>query len=127
MSNVVPLQSKISSDSSLQTQGDFGLINQLLKNPRYKIPEHLRENVINCCDEVIKKKDSPDATKLAACRTVLLADRHNLEMIKLAMPTKIEHYNPQQATDEELIEVLKEAVKLLPPMITQPSEELESA
>lgn len=100
-----------------ETVADFNLVNRLLQNPRYKIPEHLRDKVLNCCERVIDKASASNLEKLSACKTVLMADKHNLELVKMAMPKKIEHFDASKATDEELIDVLREVARKIPPTI----------
>jgi len=104
--------SPVSSD--LRTEDDFALVNRLLRSPRYKIPEYLRDKVIHCITDIVDKKDSEDALKLKAIQVMSQLDKHNIDIIKLTMPKKIEAVKPQDMNDEELLVLVKEVIKKLP-------------
>ncbi len=120
MSNVVPAHTKLDcQQNEFNSVGDMNMITTLLRNPRYKIPEHLREKVIGTADNILNNANASVAEAISAAKLVLEADKVNVALIKLAVPKKIEHFNPRQATTEELIEVIKKAQALMPAL---PSE-----
>lgn len=110
--NTVPIQTKVSPvTNQFSTQADFSMINTLLANPRYNIPERLRNKVIQSADNVISSEESTDAAKLAASRLVLEADKRNLELIRLVMPKHHVHHNVKDMSTEELVEVIQNAAE----------------
>jgi len=112
MSNVVPAHTKL-SPLGFATQGDFQLVNNLLKNPRYEIPEHLRKKVIASAEGALDNHDASDATKLAASRVILEADKRNLDVIKLIVPKQHVHREVKDLPTEELEAVVIEAYNRL--------------
>ncbi len=100
--------------SLLRTEGDFNLINQLLKSPRYNIPEHLRQKVVSCIEKALDDSENSTKLKLDAIKTLSNLEKHNIDLVKLAMPKKIETFNPKQLNDEELREMVQDVLKLLP-------------
>ena len=112
---VLPKDQEVSPGSSeLRTMGDFALVNRLLANPRYKIPEHLRDKVVNQIENVLDDPESKNVLKLRAIDTLTKLDKQNLELIKLSMPKKVEHFDPKKMNDEKLLETVQEVLKLLP-------------
>lgn len=109
MSNVVPVQTKLSPLNEYETQGDFSLINTLMKNPRYDIPEHLRKKVIQSAENSLDSLEASDATKLAAARLILEADKRNIEIMKLIIPQQHVHKNVKELPTEELEAIILEA------------------
>lgn len=99
------------------TEADFNMIIHLLKNPRYNIPAQLRDKVINCINNIVTCIDDPK-TQLAAVNTLVALDRCNIELIKIAMPKKVEHKQINKLSDEELLDALKEVQKKLPEVIS---------
>jgi len=90
----------------LKTQEDFNLVNLLLKNPLYRIPEHLRDKVLACAEKTIDDPYNKTADKLAATRTVLLADQMNLKMINMVMPKRTyQEVNIRKIDTRELIKL----------------------
>lgn len=99
----------------LQVKKDFDLINQLLRNPLYRIPEHLRGKVMACAEKIIDYGER-DVDKLSAMKTVLMADQTNLRVVSMAMPRRINKEVDIQITDkstEDLKQLVADAVKLL--------------
>lgn len=95
---------------------DFSLVERLLKTPRYKIPEHLRDKIITSAGNILDSREVDEKTRLSAAKLILEADRTNIKLIELMVPKKVEHYNVKDRTDEELIEAIKETRKYLPPI-----------
>ena len=109
---------QIISPDSFETQADFNMLNQLLKNPRYDIPERLRKKVITSIERVVDNVDSESNTILNAIKTLALLDKHNIELAKIVMPKRVDH-SARGLTDEQLIEALKVTLKQLPPEIVK--------
>ena len=115
----------VSPTSDYNTTGDFQLINKLLQNPRYEIPERLRQKVIGCIDKVIS--DDADSkgvsiqTQLQAIRVLAQLDKHNLDVIKLAMPHKVETTNITKLDDSDLqnlvVEIINQIKPQCPPLL----------
>jgi hypothetical protein len=115
MSNVIPHQTLVSqSPTDLSTQADFNLINTLLKNPQYKIPEYLRPKAINQIEKTLDCDETDNKTKLTAVKTLIEMDKQNLDLIKAAMPKKTIHQDVSKLTDEEILERLNELRAFLP-------------
>lgn len=106
--NAVPQHTKI-TPYEFKEQGDFQLVNKLLQNPRYDIPEHLRKKVIGSAEHSLDSPESSVACKLAAARLILEADKRNLELIKLVIPKVIIHKEIKDHTTEELEAIVVEA------------------
>lgn len=104
----------VSPTSDYNTTGDFQLINRLLQNPRYEIPERLRQKVIGCIDKVISDEDNPQV-KLQAIRVLAQLDKHNLDVIKLAMPHKVETTNITKLDDSDLQNLVVEIINQIKP------------
>jgi len=102
--------------SDLKTEGDFNLVNRLLRNPRYEIPERLRNKAINCIEDAIDA-DHDVTIKLKAIQTMSALDKHNIDIVKIAAPKRIEQIDPRKLNDEELLKMVREVVKKLPPVI----------
>jgi len=52
-----------------------------------------------------------DKTKLAAIKVALEADKRNVEYLRLVVPRKVEHYNPDTKTSEELAADIRDALE----------------
>ena len=103
-----------SPGNQFETVDDFALVAQLMDNsPRYKIPLQLREKVIGCIEKCItdEKEEIDINTKFQAIKLMLLADKQNLDLIKLAMPKTIVHKNVKDLSDDELQALVR---KVLP-------------
>lgn len=98
------------------------MLNQLLKNPRYDIPERLRKKVITSIERVIDNVESDSNTTLNAIKTLALLDKHNIELAKIVMPKKVDH-SVKGLSDEQLIEAIRKTVKLLPPGVLDDGKE----
>lgn len=96
-----------------RTAADFSMVTRLLQNSRYKIPEHLRSIIVESAAKIMVNGESEKA-QLAAMRTLLKADEINLQLVKIAMPKRVENVNVKQLTDEELIDVVRQGQALLP-------------
>lgn len=103
--------------TDFRTEGDFALINQLLKNPRYVIPEHLRHKVVKCIEQTIDSSETKPEIKLKAVQTLAILDKHNIDLVKVAMPKRVEQTTVRQMTDEKILEMVKEITKKLPTVI----------
>jgi hypothetical protein len=104
--------------SDFSTEGDFALVNRLLQNPRYAIPEHLRHKMIKCAESVIDANDTKHETKLKAIQTLSTMDKHNIDIVKLAMPKKVEHSDVKSISDEELLKLVQDIAKRMPTVLT---------
>ena len=111
MSNVIPVSAKVSPDSSIfRTAADFDLVNMLLKKySLYNVPPDLRNSIVEQANDTIKDANASIANKNAAMKMVLEMDKRNLDVVKIAMPQRHEHFNAREATDEELEALLIEA------------------
>ena len=85
-----------------------------MRTPRYSIPEHLRNKIMASVETALDDPEAPHSQKLAAARVALEADKVNLELLKLALPKKVHHFDIKAASNEELLEAIKETQKLLP-------------
>ena len=101
---------------NLTTLDDFNLVHKLLKTPRYEIPERLRHKVVINIEKIIDHGED-DRTQIAAMKVLADFDKINLDIVKLAMPKKIEHFDPSKANDDELLVMVKKIVKQLPTVL----------
>ncbi len=92
--------------SNLETMDDFKLVHKLLGKPRYEIPNRLRDKVIRSIENTVDFNDD-DRTKIAAIKVLADLDKINLELVKIAMPKKIEHFDPSKVNDDELLAAVK--------------------
>jgi hypothetical protein len=116
--NLLPDHQVVSPVSSdFQTEGDFNLVHRLLRHPRYEIPERLRKKVIDCVESVVDKETADDDVKLRAIKVLSELDKHNIELVKIAMPKKVEHTDVSRLNDEELLARVQDIVKRLPPVL----------
>jgi len=107
MNDILPVDTIVSPNSSeLSTIADYNILNGLLKNPLYKIPEELRVKAIGCLEATIDDASAKTTLKLKAIGAMINMDKHNLDLVKIAMPKKIEHINPRELNDEQLLEEL---------------------
>lgn len=100
----------------LKVKEDFDLVNKLLRDPLYKIPDHLRQLVVESAGEILADPGSDSSVRIAASRTVLAMDKTNLDMIKLVMPRRVEQKTDIEIKDqstEDLLKLVKDAVSLL--------------
>ena len=114
---VVPKHSS-SETRRYQTADDFDLVTRLLENtPGYEIPQEARKAIIYECQKAITSETSAGpwdsgismTDKLAAMRVILMADKHNLDMVKVVMPRKQEvTINCQKLSDQDLKAMAKE-------------------
>ena len=124
MSNVVPAKTKLAhQQNEYNSVGDMNMVTTLLKNPRYVIPDHLRKRVIGTAESILSNVNATVAEAISAAKLVLEADKVNVALIKLQVPKQIEHFNARNATTEELVEVIKKAQALMPPL---PSEIIDA-
>ena len=100
--------------SLLQSEGDFGIINRLLKNPRYNIPEHLRSKAVASIEATFDDPENNTAIKLKAVQCLAMLDKHNIDLVKMAIPKKIEYITPSKMSDEELHEEIRNIAQCLP-------------
>jgi len=100
-----------------ETKDDFGMVRGLLRRGPYQIPDRLREKIISSAERVIDNLDIDPKIMLSAAKLMVDCDRINVEMIKLAIPKKIETFNARGATDAQLLEAIQKTTKLLPRII----------
>jgi len=91
---------------------DYSLISTLFRNSRYQIPERLRGKIMQSIESTLDTA-ADDKTKLAAIKVALEADKRNVEYLRLVVPRKVEHYNPDQKTSEELKRDIQAALERL--------------
>lgn len=104
--------------TDLRTSADYDLVARLLKYPRYKIPECLRDKVVSEIAAVIDNDENDATLKLKAISTLATLDKHNIDLVKLAMPKKTEQsIDVRKVDDEALLKLVKDIQKLLPPVI----------
>lgn len=94
----------MSSDpSTFRTVGDFALVHKLLKDHAlYNIPDTMRDGIINSVKEVFDDPESTLSQKMVASKLILEMDKRNIDIVKIAMPHKVEHTQVQNMSDEEL-------------------------
>ena len=114
------LQTVDPNGAELRSLGDYQLVNRLLKDPRYNIPERLRNKAINAIEKTLDDAQNDDKLKLTAVKTLSDLDKRNMELIKMAMPKRVEHFDPRKANDEELMKMVQNVLKLMP--TTLPAE-----
>ncbi len=102
------------SPHDFQTKDDFALINTLMRSSRYDIPERLRKKIIGMASNKIEDESAEFPDQLSAAKLILECDKRNMDLLKIAMPTKVEHLNVQKASTEVLREAITEALKLMP-------------
>ncbi len=107
-----------SQGSDLRSLGDYHLVNRLLRDPRYNIPERLRKKAITAIETTLDDSQNDDKLKLTAVKVLSELDKRNLEIVKMSMPTRVEHFDPRKANDEELKKLVEQVLKLMPPMIS---------
>jgi len=95
----------VSHDHNFQLAGDYNIITKLLRSdPLYNIPSHLRDKIINHCQNTLDA-DADSATvseKTAASKVVLECDKRNIDIVKMAMPKHVVHHNVEDYSDDEL-------------------------
>lgn len=101
-------------DHDFRTEEDFKLVNKLLSQGPYKIAEHIRSRVISNAATILEDPNVDQKIRLAAMRTLLLADKINLDLIKISMPKKVEKLDVKQLSDQDLLEAIEITQKLLP-------------
>lgn len=105
-----PIQSEYS------TLSDISMIHQLLlKNPRYNIPEYLRNKIIATMAD--RLDDDDGKLQIMAAKVLLEADKRNIDLVKLAIPQKKEIKNVTTATTEELQQHLKQILLNNPELV----------
>ena len=107
--------------SDIKTEGDFNMVNRLLRNPRYEIPERLRRKSIQCIEDALDQ-DNDIQIKLKAIQTMSQLDKHNIDIVKIAAPKRIKQIDPRKLNDEELLKMVREVVKKLPTIIEANSD-----
>lgn len=87
------------------TNDDVNLISKLMKNPMYRIPQHLRDKIIAGAEEALTTpenfKEFTDAAKL-----VLEMDKRSLDFMKLFIPKTIRHEHVGNKTTKELQQIV---------------------
>jgi hypothetical protein len=72
--------------------------------------------------------DDPEASRMeksAAARLILTADKHNIDIVKMSIPKKIEHVDYGKLSDEDLHKKINELLKFLPTPLTTSVEDGE--
>lgn len=120
------MDSQISGDSEFRTVADFALVHELMKKPLYDIPDHIRGRVIEGASKAMADPEVPTKTKLQAMKVILECDSRNIALLKLAMPRRVEHFNPAEMTSTELKKQIDAYIKDNPQLIqgAQPNEAL---
>lgn len=108
--NAVPMKTQISPDLTFETEGDLQMVHTLLKNPRYKIPERLRDKIMKAAEDTIDNSNATTAEINTACKLILEADKRNIDLVKLAMPKQVIHRHVSQYSDEELRDALQDII-----------------
>lgn len=75
----------------------------------------MRQKVIGCIDKVISDDDEPTQTQLQAIRVLAQLDKHNLDVIKLAMPHKVETTSITKLDDSALQNLVVEIINQIKP------------
>ena len=102
------------SPHDYRTSADFGMVNKLLKNPRYEIPERLRHKVITSIERIVDSPETDSKMTLDAIKTLSMLDKINVELVKSVLPKRVEQTPVRQLTDEMLLEEVKKIMKALP-------------
>ena len=92
----------VSHEGEFRTEADFSLVNRLMERPRYKIPAAIRDKIIMKAGDIIDDPSLKPSTQLAAMKTILMADKHNIDLVKIAMPKKVENVDYKKLPDHEL-------------------------
>jgi len=107
--------------SDYHSVNDMTMVHGLMKNPRYNIPDNLRDKIIKTAgqllDSDIEDPVKKASTQLAAAKVLLEADKRNIDIVRLSMPQKHMHINVQQASTEQLQAQLKELLLNNPSLI----------
>lgn len=131
MSNVVPVQTKITDTLDFRSQGDFDMVTTLLKNPRYKVPERLRQKIMDHAEGVIDNiNDSATLSEQnAACKMILEADKRNIDIVKMCIPKQHVHTHVSELSDRELEEELQRIIdeRGLVPSLCEGTQEISDA
>lgn len=110
---VMPIRTEV-SPHDYQTSADFKLINQLLKNPRYDIPEHLRHKVISSIDGIISNPDNNPKLQLDAIKTLAALDKINTDIVRAVMPKRTEVMPVRAMSEDKLLEEVQRIIRSLP-------------
>lgn len=104
------------TQSDYHSSSDMGMIHNLLKtHSLYNIPNHLRAKVIKTADRIMDDEDPRAA--ITGARVILECDKRNIDVVKLAIPKKVEVRNIQEQTTEELHQLLKDTLRDHPELI----------
>jgi len=114
MDGLGPTQIVSSESTQFSTEADMQIVRTLLRDPLYKIPEHIRDTIVTESAKMLGG-DSPKFKAIGA-RLLLEMDKRNLELLRLVVPRKVEHIDVKQKTTAELIEIVERAKALMPPM-----------
>lgn len=103
---------------TFESSNDIKLLDKCLNHsPRYRIPDHLRQKMV---DKLEKLTDSQfEKHQIKAIQTLIKLDEVNVEIYKALKPKRVEQTitNVTKLSDQELMEALKNVQKLLPPII----------
>ena len=107
----------IVSPDTFENSNDIRLLDKCLNSsPRYRIPDHIRQGMVN---KLVKIMDTSEYQKhqLKAIQTLVKLDEVNLKILAIMKPKRSESVNVNitKLTDAELTEALKAVHKLLPP------------
>lgn len=93
------------------------MLNQLLKNPRYCIPDRLRFKVVQSIETLLDDVNTPPPTLIKAMQVLATLDKLNIEIAKTVMPKRVETTAVKTLSDDVLLEKLGEVLKKLPPSV----------
>lgn len=93
--------------SDFRTESDYDLLQRLLADPIFKIPEHLPQKIMNEISIVMDDPNIEHTTKISAINTIIKLQKLNLDAVKMVMPHRTETVvDVRKLTDEELMEQL---------------------
>lgn len=116
--DILSVNPTIVSPHDYRTSADFRMVNQLLKNPRYEIPERLRNKIIGSVETLIDSPQTEDRTKLDAIKTIIALDKINVDIVKAVLPKRMEQTPVRALSDEALLEEVEKIMHSLPKRIT---------
>ena len=104
--------------SDFQTTADINLLKLAISEPKYKLSDSIRRNIISVLELRLADPLDPKM-QLAAVNALLKADSLNLETIKVIAPKRheIKQLPVKELTTEELQEKLKLALQQNPKLL----------
>jgi hypothetical protein len=92
--------------TTYNTPDDVNMVQQLMKNPRYDIPVHLRNKIIEGAGEILSEEGTTVKEKIDAAKLVLECDKRNVDFLKIMVPKTIKHEHIGQKSTEELRKIV---------------------